>query len=277
MAYGWPVKPFDEQHAVRGFFCDPRIGAKGSKAFHFGIDISAPDGTPVYAVAGGTVHSEGAQNVGVITAAGRSHGYWHIVKRVRHGQRVRKGQLLGHVARTWGHVHFAERIDRHYWNPLREGALTPFRDFGAPVIDVIRTERGGRPLPPGALTGLVNLIVVAHDNPPISAPPPWRGMPVAPALIRWRLVRDGRAVIPWRVAVDFRTVLRTEFRYHEIYAGGTRQNKPPAKGRYRYWLARGWDTRLLRDGRYRLDVEAAYIRGNATRRNLELVLLNDEV
>ena len=183
MSYGWPVKPFDEQHAVRGFFCDPRIGAKGSKALHFGIDVCAPDGTPVYAVAGGTVHSEGAQNVGVVTGSGRSHGYWHIVKHVRHGQRVRKHQLLGHVARTWGHVHFAERIDGHYWNPLREGALTPFHDFGAPVIDRIVAERGSRILEPGALIGVVNLIAVAHDNPPISAPPPWRGMPVTPALV----------------------------------------------------------------------------------------------
>ena len=44
-----PVKPFDEQHPVRGFFCDPRIGAKGSKAFHFGVDVAAPDGTAVAA------------------------------------------------------------------------------------------------------------------------------------------------------------------------------------------------------------------------------------
>src|SRR4029453_14847464 len=85
MSYGWPVKPFDVQHPVRGFFCDPRIGAKGSKAFHFGIDVSAPDGTAVYAVAGGTVHSQGAQNVAVLTRGDRSHGYWHIVPHVRHG------------------------------------------------------------------------------------------------------------------------------------------------------------------------------------------------
>jgi hypothetical protein len=279
MSYPWPVKPFNEQHPVRGFFCDPRIGARGSKAFHFGIDISAPDGTPVYAVAGGRVHSEGAQNVGVVTASGRSHGYWHIVKRVRHGQRVRKGQLLGHVARTWGHVHFAERIDRHYWNPLRAGALTPFHDYGRPVVDRIVAERrgSGRILPAGALTGVVNLIAVAHDNPPLSAPPPWKGMPVTPALVRWRLVRHGRAVFPWRVAADFRGALRTEFRFNEVYAGGTRQNKPPKRGRYRFWLARGWDTRLHRDGRYRLDVEVVDIRGNASRRNLELVLVNGEV
>ena len=60
---------------------------------------------------------------------------------------------------------------------------------------------------------------------------------MTPALVRWRLVRDGRAVIPWRVAADFRGALLTGFRFREIYAGGTRQNKPPASGRYRFWLA----------------------------------------
>ena len=104
------MKPFDQQHPVRGFFCDPRIGDKGGKAFHFGVDVSAPDGTAVYAVEGGTVHSEGAQNVAVVGAGGdHSHGYWHIIPTVRHGQRVRKHALLGHIAKTWGHVHFAER------------------------------------------------------------------------------------------------------------------------------------------------------------------------
>ena len=114
----------------------------GSKAFHFGIDVSAPDGTPVYAVAGGTVHAEGAQNVGVVTGDGDSHGYWHIVPRVRHGQKVRKHALLGHIAKGWGHVHFADRVAGRYRNPLRAGALTPFHDYGAPVVDRIVTERG---------------------------------------------------------------------------------------------------------------------------------------
>ena len=53
-AYGWPVKPFNRMHAIRGTFDDPRFHVapdltwKGT--FHFGVDISAPDGTPVYAV-----------------------------------------------------------------------------------------------------------------------------------------------------------------------------------------------------------------------------------
>ena len=154
MSYGWPVKPFDQQHPVRGFFCDPRIGEKGGKAFHFGVDVSAPDGTAVYAVEGGIVHSEGAQNIAVVGAGGdHSHGYWHIIPTVRHGQRVRKHALLGHIAKTWGHVHFAERRGGRYVNPLREGGLTPFKDFGAPVVDRIVAERASRILDPTALTG----------------------------------------------------------------------------------------------------------------------------
>ena len=64
---------------------------------------------------------------------------------------MRKHALLGHIARSWGHVHFAERVDGKYWNPLREGALTPFNDFGAPVVDLIVAERASRRLDPRAL------------------------------------------------------------------------------------------------------------------------------
>src|SRR5512142_825986 len=55
-AYGWPVKPFDRQHPVRAFLDDPRIGHEGGRAFHFGIDVAAQDGTAVYAVEGGILY-----------------------------------------------------------------------------------------------------------------------------------------------------------------------------------------------------------------------------
>jgi hypothetical protein len=277
VSYGWPVEPFDQQHAVRGFFCDPRIGPLGGTSFHFGIDVSAPDGTPVHAVEAGTVHREGPQNIAVDAGGGRSHGYWHIVPTVQQGQSVARHALLGHIARSWGHVHLAERRSGRFWNPLRAGALTPFHDFGAPVVDRIVAERGGAQLAPSGLAGVVDLIAVAHDIPPISARPPWHGLPLTPALVRWRLVRKGRAVVPWRVAADFRSVLLPQSQFNEVYAHGTRQNHPGAPGLYRFWLARGWDTRRHRDGSYRLDVEAADIRGNASRGHLELVLVNDEV
>src|SRR6476659_5780038 len=52
--YARPIKPFRQQHPVRGFFGDPRIANDGeSRQLHFGIDISAPNGTPVYATLSG--------------------------------------------------------------------------------------------------------------------------------------------------------------------------------------------------------------------------------
>src|SRR5262249_7826439 len=82
---------------VRGFFGDPRIGAQGGTSFHFGIDVSVPDGTPVYSVIAGTVHlnvAGGPQNIAV-TSPGVTHGYWHVVPAVADGQHVGQGGLPG--------------------------------------------------------------------------------------------------------------------------------------------------------------------------------------
>src|SRR5712691_11742499 len=70
---------------VRAFFGDPR--REGDEvSFHFGIDIQAPGGTPVYAVRAGTVylHQDGlavrARN------GAETFGYWHVVPVVREHQ-----------------------------------------------------------------------------------------------------------------------------------------------------------------------------------------------
>jgi hypothetical protein len=272
------VKPFDRQHPVRGLFGDPRIGARGGRSFHFGIDVSALDRTAVHAVNGGRVSIAG-QNVTVVEAEGSlEHAYWHVVPAVRHGARVRRGALLGHIATGWGHVHFAERRGDAYWNPLRAGALRPYEDYGAPVVSRIVASRNYQ-----ALYGRVDLVVEAFDHPPLSAPQPaWHGMPVTPALVRWRLVRNARAAVPWRTVLDFRHSFvpriagkpASDVHFHDLYAPGTRQNHPNAPGLFRIWLARGFDTRPLPDGDYRLDVEVADIRGNASRRNLVVTLVN---
>jgi hypothetical protein len=278
-AYPWPVKPFDRQHPVRGFFCDPRIGDAGGKSFHTGVDVSAPDGTAVYAVAPGRVSIEGAQNVAV-SAGGRDFGYWHILPAAQDGAQVPLHGLLGHIAPTWGHVHLAERTSDPapqgtYWNPLRAGGLAPFADHGAPVVSRIVTSR-----PPAGLWGLVDLIVETFDHPPISAPPPWHDIPVTPALVRWRLVRNAQEVVPWRVAADFRksfvpaVVANSDVHFGDVYAPGTRQNHPNEPGLFRFWVARHFDTRTYPDGDYRLDVEAADVRGNASRGHLVVRLVN---
>ena len=72
------------------------------------MDISAPNGTPVYAVAAGQVHLEDARAVSV-AAGDVDFGYWHVVPVVRHREVVARHQLLGHIEAPWLHVHFAER------------------------------------------------------------------------------------------------------------------------------------------------------------------------
>jgi hypothetical protein len=277
--YPWPVEPFEEQHAVRGFFHDPRIGDTGGSSFHDGVDVSAPDGTAVHAVAPGRVTIEGPQIVAVVDGR-RAFGYWHVTPAVQNGARVPLHGLLGHVAPGWGHVHLDERTATPgphgtYWNPLRTGALTPFADFGAPVVSRLETS-----LPPDALLGRVDLAAEAFDRPPIPAPAPWHGLPVTPALLRWRLLRGRAVVVPWTVAFDARTSFQpdvsgaSDVNFARVYAPGTRQNHPNEPGLYRFWLARGFDTRPHPDGAYTLEAEAADVRGNASRGRLAVAFVN---
>jgi len=288
-AYPWPVKPFDKQHPVRGFFCDPRIAGAG-RTFHFGIDIAAPGGTPVYSVAAGKVSfgSPGqiAENGGIVVveSAGRNFGYWHVNPAVRAGAHVPLHGLLGHVAvlpEDWSHVHLAESTHGAngitYWNPIRRGALSPFFDYGPPVVEAIVTSR-----PPEAMRGAVDLSVRAHDNTPIEVPQPeWRGMPVTPALIRWRLRRGSTTVVPWQTAVDHRTSFHPDVRgasdvnFARIYAPDTTQNAPGTPGTYRFWLRRSFDTRRYPDGVYVLEVEASDVRGNPRLASLRVTFVNE--
>ena len=181
-AYSWPLKPFDRQHPVRAFFDDPRIREGATHAFHFGIDIAAPDGTKVYAVEPGTVHLESGMAVSVVSPDGtHTFGYWHIVPSVRHHQFVRRPALLGVIGRGWEHVHFAESRNRRYVNPLRPGALGPYVDHTPPSVadvEIARTD-----------TGALTVVADAFDTPSPRVPGAWADEPVTPALLEWRLVR----------------------------------------------------------------------------------------
>lgn len=272
--YGWPVKPFRKMHPVRGYFNDPRIGGGGSKAFHFGVDVAAKDGQPVYAVEGGVAHLTGSRAVSVVSPGGRTFGYWHVIPAVRHRQRVKQHQLLGRVEAPWKHVHFAESYRGVYRNPLRPGALTPWVDPSTPRIAKIAFLRRGKELSPLQVSGDVDIVVDAYDLPPLRVPPPWNDLPVTPAVLRWRVLRAGKVVRKWHTPVDFRKAMLPADLFSAIYAPGTRQNKPGKPGRYRFFVARGWTTSRLRDGLYRLEVSAADAHGNRAVAALPFTLEN---
>jgi len=268
--YGWPVKPFHRQHPVRGFFGDPRIGMtpKGMRSgFHFGIDVSCPNGTAVYATLDGVVRLESfrPETVAVVGRDGHTEfQYWHIKPAVRNGQRVQAYvTVVGWAEQPWEHVHFSERQNGVYVNPLRPHALGPFADRTKPWLDELRAEVGGRPV--SVTRGAVDLVVEAYDETPIRVPGGWGGKPVTPALLRWRLTTpSGRVLRPWRSPIDHRLTIPADDRFATQYGRWTRQNKKNRPGRFRFVLQSGWDSRTVADGRYVVEVAASDLSGNST-------------
>ena len=118
--YGWRSDPFTK-----------------IRKFHYGMDFTAPKGTPVYASGDGYV--EQADN----TAAGYgehiriNHGYGYVSLyahlsryNVRKGQRVKRGQIIGFVGSTGRseapHLHYEVFKDGERINPINfyYGSLT---------------------------------------------------------------------------------------------------------------------------------------------------------
>jgi len=101
----------------------------GEGAYHTGVDISAPSGTPVHASADGRVEFAGFYNgYGrvVILAHGNSYEtyYAHLsTANVAEGQEVRRGEVLGTVGSTGRstgpHLHYEVRIGSNPVNPYR--------------------------------------------------------------------------------------------------------------------------------------------------------------
>ena len=269
--YGWPVKPFHSQHPVRGFFGDPRIANNEQcKQFHFGVDVSAPNGTPVYATLTGTayVNSRHATTVEIVGSNGVEFSYWHIHPAVTHGQHVLAHEtVIGHIEKPYGHVHFSEKRDGRYLNPLRPGAMGPFADGTRPWVKALHTQVDGRRVDPAAV-GAFDLVVEAYDETPIAIPRPWHELPVTPALVRWRILgARGGVVLSWQTAADFRRTIPPASSFSAVWAPGTKQKLVRAPGHYRFVLARGLE---LPAGTYRVEVAARDLSGNGTLRGFEL-------
>ena len=273
--YGWPLVPFDRQHAVRGFFDDPRQEGVGPPSFHFGIDISARDGTQVYAVVDGTVRLQ-PDSVAVVADTGdRTFSYWHVDPVVADRAHVAAGDAVGTIKAGFGHVHFAELHAGLYVNPLRPGGIVPYVDMTSPAVAALGAVTGDRVVDNAAVHGVVDLVVDAYDTPsPPAPPPPWGIVHAASAYIRWRLVPDGASRAPWHTAVDFRSFLAPRERFAEVYAPWTQLNRPNRPAHLVFYLARRWDSRRLADGRYRLQAEVFDSQGNSGRAGVWLTVLN---
>jgi murein DD-endopeptidase MepM/ murein hydrolase activator NlpD len=115
------------------------------RKMHYGMDFTAPVGTPVYATGNGKV-TELAGTVSGFSEFGRyvkiNHGwgyetvYAHLSKyNVKEGQEIKRGDIIGYVgnsgASTAPHLHYEVHKDGQRVNP----ALYYFRDLTAEEFD----------------------------------------------------------------------------------------------------------------------------------------------
>jgi hypothetical protein len=297
--YGWPVKPFDRPHPVRGSFGDPRtvfrapptvdgmLTGDGSFSFHQGVDISAPNGSPVYPVSSGVVSHVSREWVRVDCGSGRGFEYWHIHPEVRLGQQVEAGRtVLGRILRPAEHVHLTQLANGRAVNPLVRGRLTPYEDETRPWIASMTLRRAvtGPAELPSFVRGRIHLVVEAYDSPNQAVPGNWNGMPVSPARITWHVeTLAGTVVLRERAGRDVRNRLPLNSEFWRYYARGTYQNMAVfgqhysfrQGGSFLFRLTRGpFDTKRLRDGVYDLVVTAGDIRGNQASARLRFTVHN---
>ena len=121
------IRPVNSGYITDGFGYrkDPFTGRRG---FHYGIDISTPTGTPVYATANGVAHSaKYALSYGKILILDHGFGYSTVYAHlsrilVRPGDVVKRGQKIAEVGctgrSTAPHLHYEVRQFNIHKNPL---------------------------------------------------------------------------------------------------------------------------------------------------------------
>lgn len=119
--YGWRSDPFTKV-----------------KKFHYGMDFSAPRGTPVYATGDGVIERADNRSTGYGNHIRIDHGfgytslYGHLYKyNVRRGQKVKRGDVIGFVGSTGRseapHLHYEIFMNEDRINPINfyYGNLSP--------------------------------------------------------------------------------------------------------------------------------------------------------
>lgn len=121
----WPLPGFTEITSPFGMRTDP---IDGTTSYHCGIDIRAPGGTPIHAVADGTIAwATAGQSTGNWTGIYHGNGLYSVymhqsVMLVSPGQTVHKGDVIGLVGSTGrstgNHLHLSVRLNGAYVSPL---------------------------------------------------------------------------------------------------------------------------------------------------------------
>lgn len=130
----WPVNG-----RLMGGFGERTDPFSGEGAYHTGVDISAPSGTPVEATADGRVQFcgfyHGYGRVVIVDHGNNYSTYYAHLSRanVMEGQEIRRGEVLGAVGSTGRstgpHLHYEVRVS--------EAPVNPYRFLNKPVVQQV--------------------------------------------------------------------------------------------------------------------------------------------
>lgn len=108
-------------------FGDRDAPTAGASSNHQGIDLAAPEGTPIYASRSGTVTiAKWSNSAGYYVSINHGDGYASVYMHMTHyvvskGQYVSQGQVIGYVGSTGystgNHLHFGISYNGTYVNP----------------------------------------------------------------------------------------------------------------------------------------------------------------
>jgi murein DD-endopeptidase MepM/ murein hydrolase activator NlpD len=134
------IQPIKNEDLTRmasgyGYRSDPFTKVR---KFHYGMDFTAPRGTPVYATGDGIIKRADGRSSGYGRHIRIDHGfgylslYAHLYKyNVKRGQKVKRGDLIGYVGSTGRsqapHLHYEVFKDKKRINPVNfyYGNLSP--------------------------------------------------------------------------------------------------------------------------------------------------------
>jgi hypothetical protein len=259
---GWPVRPHNAPHPVRGSFLDPRPDPELGAVYHDGLDVAVRDDRPepgaprgrthrVYAIEGGRVLAATPRGVRGLVDIGHFR-YEHVDALVDRGDLVQAGQLIGWTCFDTWHVHIGEFLflpggERRLINPLRPGGkIQPRVDAARPELEEIRFYRPATPawgrrtgnvarLPQAGvrldkrrLSGTVDVRLRANDPQSFIgwfADLPWLAAPHHLFRLAVTIAQRGTG----RVVRDgdvFRSEQMLELPAGQHYAPGTEQNLP---------------------------------------------------
>lgn len=267
--FPWPVTPVNQSQQITGTFCEYR-DTDPAPHYHNGTDIPKPDRSPVYPCIDGIITSLDPNGSNAFVRVGR-FAYVHIAPNPGLGvgdSVFQSVTVLGTILDGLGHVHLTEGQVGNEVNALRQNTgLTPYLDSWPPVINFVKLFLNGTSTEFAGGNVSSRVDIVAHiserNGPPGSSSSVLNN---GAYKVGYRILtanRDSVVYAPFNNGLRFQFDRKpsgdVHYTFHPSYSSTSMHVyyvSNTASGRAY------WDTELLADGDYALQVFAEDTHGN---------------